>query len=83
MTEAEVLAGISAVAREQLALDRPLAPGARLVEDLDLDSLRLLTLAAEVENRFRVRLEPEDEAVIATVGDLVRVVAAKLAADGR
>ncbi|MCL4836341.1 MAG: acyl carrier protein [Thermoanaerobaculia bacterium] len=83
MTEAEVLAAIAAVAREQLGLERPLAPEARLVEDLDLDSLRLLTLAAEVENRFRVRLEPEDEAEIATVGDLVRVVAAKLAAEGR
>lgn len=83
MTEAEVLAGIAAVAREQLGLDRPLGPEARLVEDLDLDSLRLLTLAAEVENRFRVRLEPEDEAQIATVGDLVRVVAAKLTAEGR
>ncbi|HSM51650.1 MAG TPA: phosphopantetheine-binding protein [Thermoanaerobaculia bacterium] len=83
MTEAEVLAGIAAVAREQLGMERPLAAEARLVEDLDLDSLRLLTLAAEVENRFRVRLEPEDEAQIATVGDLVRVVAAKLAAEGR
>ncbi len=33
----------------------------RLVEDLRLDSIRLLTLAAEVENRFRVILDEEDE----------------------
>ena len=43
----------------------------RLVEDLRLDSIRLLTLAVEVENRFRVRLDEVDEAGIETVGDLV------------
>ena len=38
------------------------------------DSLGALTLAVEVENRFRIRLDPEIEAEIETVGDLVRVV---------
>ena len=46
----------------------------RLVEDLELDSLRLLTLAVEVENRFRVAFEPEDDEEIVTVGDLVDAV---------
>lgn len=78
MTENEALAGIAAVAREHLAFSGELEPSARLVEDLGLDSLRLLTLAAEVENRFRVRLEPGDEAAIATVGDLARTVARKV-----
>jgi acyl carrier protein len=32
-----------------------------------------------VENRFRVRLDEEDEAAIETVGDLVDVVRRKLA----
>ena len=78
MTHNEALAGIAAVAREHLALAGDLDPEARLIEDLGLDSLRLLTLAAEVENRFHIRLEPEDEAAIATVGDLARVVAQKV-----
>jgi acyl carrier protein len=50
----------------------------RLVEDLRLDSVRLLTLAAEVENRFRVCLDEQDEGSIETVGDLVAVVRKKL-----
>ncbi len=50
----------------------------RLVEDLRLDSVRLLTLAAEVENRFRVFLDEVDEGGIETVGDLVAVVRRKL-----
>lgn len=53
-------------------------PGLRLAEDLALDSVQRLTLAVEVENRFRVCLEPEDEEGIATVGDLAAVVEEKL-----
>lgn len=78
MTRAEILAGIAEVARQHLGRSAPLESGQRLVEDLGLDSLGLLTLAAEVENRFRVALDPDDEARIATVGDLVDVLAGKL-----
>ena len=81
MTEREILAGLEAIARERLEVDRELTPESRLVEELRLDSLRLLTLAVEVENRFRVRLDPEDEGSIETVGDLVRVVERKLGAE--
>jgi acyl carrier protein len=77
--EDEVLAGIAAVARSHLAYDGPLTPETRLVEDLELDSIRMLTLATEVENWFRVALEPEDEERIVTVGDLVAAVRDKLA----
>ncbi len=81
MTEREILAGLEVIARERLEVDRTLTMQSRLVEELRLDSLRLLTLAVEVENRFRVRLDPEDEGAIETVGDLVRVVERKLAAE--
>ncbi|MFP3940667.1 MAG: acyl carrier protein [Thermoanaerobaculia bacterium] len=53
-------------------------PSLRLAEDLALDSVQRLTLAVEVENRFRICLEPEDEEGIATVGDLASVVEGKL-----
>jgi acyl carrier protein len=79
----EILAGVRAVAREHLGYGGELEPGMRLVEDLELDSIRLLTLAMEVENRFRVRLEEADEAAIETVGDLVAAVRRKLADPAR
>ena len=82
MSAEEILAGVREVAREHLGFTGELGLETRLVEDLALDSLRLVTLAAEVENRFRVVLEPADEAAIATIGDLVAVVARKLAARG-
>lgn len=73
-----VLAGIQEVAREHLEWRGDLLPEMRLVEDLELDSMRLLTLALEVENRFQIRLEQGDEAEIVTVGDLVQAVEGKL-----
>jgi len=80
MDDRSILAGIAAVAAAHLGWEGPLAPDMRLVEDLRLDSIRLLTLAAEVENRFQVMLAEEDELGIETVGDLVAVVRRKLAA---
>ncbi len=74
----DILTGIAEVAREHLGWEGPLTADMRLVEDLRLDSVRLLTLAAEVENRFRVVLSEGDEAAIVTVGDLVETVRRKL-----
>ena len=79
MTAAEIEAGIAAVAREHLGFCGEFDPRLRLVEDLGFDSLKLLTLAAEVENHFRVTLEPDEEAGITTLGDLVALLQAKLA----
>lgn len=78
MSDEAILAGVAEVARVHLGWAGELAPEMRLVEDLRLDSIRLLTLAAEVENRFRVRLDELDEGSIETVGDLVAVVRKKL-----
>jgi acyl carrier protein len=78
MSPEEILAAIAEVARAHLDWRGPVEPGMRLVEDLELDSLRRLTLAVEVENRFRIKLEPEDEAGLETVADLVAAVSRKL-----
>ena len=47
----------------------------RLIEDLGLDSIALLSLVVGVENRFEIALGPEEEAKIETLGDLVEVIA--------
>ncbi len=78
MTREEILHGIHEVAREHLAYEGALEPPMRLVEDLALDSIRLLTLAVEVENRFEICLDPQDEEAIATIGDLVAAVERQL-----
>lgn len=69
-----VLEEISRIASTELELDGPVSPGARLLEDLALDSLGLTVLAVGLENRFRVKLDEQDAEGIATVGDLARLV---------
>jgi acyl carrier protein len=76
LTDFDVLAGIAEVAHRHLGWQGRLAPEQRLVEDLELDSLKMLTLALEVENHFRVRLDPE--AGIETVGELVAAIRERL-----
>jgi acyl carrier protein len=78
MNDTLILEGIAEVVRQRLDWQGPLTMDMRLVEDLRLDSVRLLTLAAEVENRFRVLLDEADEAGIQTVADLVALVRRKL-----
>jgi acyl carrier protein len=79
MIDETILQTISDLARLHLGWEGPdLSPEMRLVEDLRLDSIRLLTLAAEVENRFRIFLDEADEMAIETVADLVAIVRRKL-----
>lgn len=74
MTNREVLQAIAEVGRAHLGWSQELTPELRLVEDLQLDSVRLLTLAIEVENRFQICLDEDDEFGIETVSDLVAAV---------
>ena len=77
-TPAAILEGIAEVARRHLDWGGRLDRDQRLVEDLELDSMRLFTLAAELENHFRIHLGEEDEAQLETVGDLVDLIGRKL-----
>jgi acyl carrier protein len=75
-TEAEIIRGIAEVARVHLAWQGELRPDMKLVEDLELDSLKAMTLALEVENRFRVYLDQDGDLV--TIGDLVAAIRRQL-----
>lgn len=76
MTEVEIMDGIAEVARTHLEWPGELHADLNLVEDLELDSLKALTLALEVENRFRVYLDQDGDLV--TIGDLVAAIRRQL-----
>lgn len=78
MTRQEILREIETLAHEHLDDSRRLRPEMNLRQDLELDSLQWITLAIEVENRFRIYLEDEDETAIQTVGDFVETIHRKL-----
>ena len=75
-SDAQIIDGIASVARAHLDWDGTLRPEMRLVEDLELDSLKSLTLALEVENHFRICLD--DQVEILTIGDLVEMIRERL-----
>lgn len=76
MPTERILTGIREVARDHLGVSEPEGIGLEtdLYEALRLDSLRLLTLVAELENRFKVILEEGDEVELKTVADLVALL---------
>lgn len=78
MTEHQILEGVREVIRQELRVDAPVTPDTNLVRDLELDSLKQLTLVVELENRFRVRLEPGDEEGLETLQDVVRLIHRRL-----
>jgi acyl carrier protein len=72
--DAAILCAIEGLVREHLDRDVTLHPDQRLAEILELDSIRLLTLVVEVENRFRICLDEHDDAGLDTVGDLLEAI---------
>ena len=75
---ADLLDALRRLAADELEVRREIGPESRLIEDLGLDSIRMLTLAVAVEDHFRICLDAGDEASLETVGDLVAVIQRKL-----
>jgi acyl carrier protein len=80
VSRTEILERIGQILSD-MGVERPVAPETRIGDDLELDSLRRIELVIEIENRFRVILEPEDEARIRTLGELADVISHRRATD--
>ncbi len=77
--EAEVMEAIQRILSEQLEVRRPVAPGDRLADCHELDSVGLITLAVGLEDLFRVQLSEADAPRLETFGDLAHLVALRIA----
>lgn len=73
-----ILRAVEQVVRTHLDRDVTLSPEVSLVEAMELDSIRRLTLVIEIENRFRICFDDDDEAALETVGDLVAAIRRRL-----
>ncbi len=76
----EVLAEIRRVVRDELGLSREVREEDDLVQDLQLDSVGLLTLVVGLEDRFRIALQEEDAATVRTVRELAALVLSRRSA---
>ena len=74
MTRSELLQGIQDVAENHLDFQGQLTEASTLVEALRLDSIRMLTLVVELENRFAICLEEGDEDGLVQVGQLIDIL---------
>ena len=68
-----------AIIKVQPGIDETkIVPGARLTEDLEIDSLTKVELALAMEDSFGCYLPDEELQTIATVGDAVVLIESKL-----
>jgi acyl carrier protein len=74
MTRAEIFEEFQRIVREALGDATPITPDTDLIGDLQLDSVKQLELIVEIENRFEICFEPEEEHGLATVAELVALV---------
>lgn len=81
MVRDEGLAAVREVALEVLSVDPDTVTyEARFKEDLDADSLDLVELVMGLEERFDISIPEEDLEGVATVGQAIDLVLAKVAA---
>ena len=75
MSEQEILAGLAEIINE--ITGRPAAsvvPSASFTDDLDIDSLSMMTIVVNAEEKFGVRIPDDDVKGLRTVGDAVSYI---------
>ncbi|SDM76327.1 acyl carrier protein [Actinomyces ruminicola] len=79
-TPTEILTAVTEIVAEEAGVDTALVtPDSRFADDLDIDSLGLLTIATQVEERFGIALDDAQIPTLPTVGALVDLVGTKRA----
>ncbi|NDR54586.1 acyl carrier protein [Actinomyces sp. 565] len=76
----DVLAVVTEIVAEEAGVDTSLVtPASRFADDLDIDSLGLLTIATQVEERFGIALDDSLIPTLPTVEALVELVSKRRA----
>lgn len=79
MTAQDIAAQVTALIIDLLAVDAAQAtPEAEFAADLGADSLDMVDLTMEVEDRFDVEISDDEAAAVRTVGDAIALVERKL-----
>lgn len=76
MTEATILETVARNIRivSEASADRPIEAGSRLVEDVGLDSLDLVSLLMQLQDEFGVEFDLDEVGKIRHVGDVIEIV---------
>ncbi|MET0341506.1 MAG: acyl carrier protein [Polyangiales bacterium] len=80
MTRDEIFAKVRATLVDNFEIPAErVTDDARLMEDLELDSIDAIDMAVQIQEMTGVRVEEDDLKKLRTVGDTVQLVAALLA----
>ena len=79
-SEQEILAGLAEIVNEETGLDpAEVLADKSFTDDLDIDSLSMMTIVVNAEEKFGVRIPDEEVKNLTTVGDAVSFIASNQA----
>ena len=80
LSEQEILAGLAEIVNEETGLDpAEVLADKSFTDDLDIDSLSMMTIVVNAEEKFGVRIPDEEVKNLTTVGDAVGFIAKRQA----
>ena len=72
---AEILSGLAEIVEEVAGIDTAeVSADKSFVDDLDIDSLSMVEIAVQTEDKYGVKIPDEDLAGLRTVGDVVAYI---------
>ncbi|MEN9714043.1 MAG: hypothetical protein RLZZ164_707 [Actinomycetota bacterium] len=75
LSQAEVLSGLAEIVNEETGIDTSsVQMDKSFVDDLDIDSISMLTIVVNAEGKFGVTIPEEEVANLKTVGDAVNFI---------
>jgi acyl carrier protein len=75
-SEQEILAGLAEIVNEETGLDpAEVQSDKSFTDDLDIDSLSMMTIVVNAEEKFGVRIPDDEVKNLTTVGDAVSFIA--------
>ena len=78
-----VLAEVRGVVQEHTDATATLTESTELVADLGIDSLGVMEVVAEIEDKFDMTIADSELREVATLGDVVKAIEVRLKQDGR
>ena len=75
-SEEDILAGLAEIVNEETGLETDAVQSDKsFTDDLDIDSISMMTIVVNAEEKFDVRIPDEEVKNLATVGDAVKYIA--------
>ena len=75
-SEQEILEGLAEIVNEETGISASdVQPDKTFTDDLDIDSLSMMTIVVNAEEKFGVRIPDDDVKNLASVGDAVSYIA--------